>query len=66
MAAQHAALMRWLPCTSNDTSPRVSVTPGEPQISVTESEGKRYIKSTGIFSGLELHLFLEPSLYDDR
>lgn len=39
---------------------------GEPQIEVTEEGGKRYIKSTGIFSGLELHMFYEPLYFDER
>lgn len=32
---------------------------GEPQVEVTEDAGKRLIKSTGVFSGTELHLFVE-------
>lgn len=35
--------------------------PGEPTVDVTEDAGKRYIRSTGVFSGVELHLFLEVS-----
>jgi hypothetical protein len=35
-------------------------------VDVTEDGGKRYIKSTGIFSGLELHMFMEPPHYDPR
>lgn len=39
---------------------------GEPQVDVTEDGGKRFIKSTGVFSGLELHMFMEPPHYDPR
>ena len=39
---------------------------GEPQLEITEEGGKRHIKSTGIFSGLELHMFYEPLFFDER
>jgi hypothetical protein len=32
---------------------------GQPLVDVTEVDGKRYIKSTGTFSGVELHLLVE-------
>jgi hypothetical protein len=30
--------------------------PGEPTVTETEDGGKRYVKSTGVFSGIELHM----------
>ncbi|GFH26690.1 uncharacterized protein HaLaN_24879, partial [Haematococcus lacustris] len=39
---------------------------GEPKTEVHEDGVKRYIRSTGIFSGTELHLFVEQPFYDER
>ena len=39
---------------------------GQPQQKTREEGGKRYIESTGVFAGFELHMFVEPLLYDER
>ena len=33
---------------------------------VAEENGKRVTKNTGVFSGTELHLFMETAFYDER
>lgn len=32
----------------------------------TEADGKRTIRTTGVFSGIELHMSMEPPHADDR
>ncbi len=39
---------------------------GEAKIEVTEDQGKRYIKNTGTFTGIELHLFVDQPYFDER
>jgi hypothetical protein len=39
---------------------------GETKTDITEQDGKRIIKRTGMFTGTELHLFVTPPYYDPR
>lgn len=39
---------------------------GNPQVVTTEADGKRTIRTTGVFSGIELHMSMEPPHADDR
>ncbi|KAG1678758.1 hypothetical protein FOA52_012798 [Chlamydomonas sp. UWO 241] len=39
---------------------------GEPTVTENEEGGKRYIKSTGVFSGIELHMQVEMLHFDER
>jgi hypothetical protein len=55
-----------LPFTFIGICPVVLVQVGEPLISIKEDLSQRYITTTGVFSGFELHLFIEPLLYDER
>lgn len=46
--------------------PTVFTQAGQPQVQTREEGGRRFIESTGVFSGFELHMFVEPLLYDER
>ncbi|WIA12059.1 hypothetical protein OEZ85_012136 [Tetradesmus obliquus] len=39
---------------------------GDTKTDITEQDGKRIIKRTGMFTGTELHLFVTPPYYDPR
>lgn len=39
---------------------------GDTKTDITEQNGKRIIKRTGMFTGTELHLFVTPPYYDPR
>eukprot|EP00882_Tetradesmus_deserticola_P013709 GHRQ01014559.1.p1 GENE.GHRQ01014559.1~~GHRQ01014559.1.p1 ORF type:complete len:221 (+),score=66.82 GHRQ01014559.1:175-837(+) len=39
---------------------------GEPKTDISEQDGKRIIKKTGMFTGTELHLFVTPPYFDPR